>query len=89
MVDVKQYPFIEGKNISLCAANIENISLYASWNNNPDVRQYARNLFPKIPAEYKKYMEDGQDRTPSEIGFEVWHKGHSKPIGFINFNYIN
>ena len=56
MADVKNYPFIEGKNLSLCAANIENINLYASWDNHPDVRKYARNLFPKVAEEYKKYM---------------------------------
>ncbi|MFW9929751.1 MAG: GNAT family N-acetyltransferase [Candidatus Thorarchaeota archaeon] len=89
MVDVKHYTFIEGKNLSLCAANIDNINLYASWDNNPDVRKYTHNLFPKTSAEHKKYMESGQDRTPREIGFEVWHKGDDKPIGFIRFNYID
>jgi ribosomal-protein-alanine N-acetyltransferase len=89
MSNIKKYPFIEGKNLSLCAANIENINLYASWDNHPDVRRHARNLFPKTSAEYKKYMEGGQDRTPRDIGFEVWHNADNKPIGFIGFNFIN
>ena len=88
MADVKNYPFIEGKNLSLCAANIENINLYASWDNHPDVRKYARNLFPKTSAEYKKYMEN-EKIGYENIGFEVWHNADNKPIGFIGFNYIN
>jgi [ribosomal protein S5]-alanine N-acetyltransferase len=89
MSDVKMYPFIEGKNLSLCAANIDNIKLYASWENHPDVRKYARNVFPKTPEDFKKYMEGSQDRTPREIGFEIWHNTDNKPIGFIGFNFIN
>ena len=88
MSNVKKYPFIEGKNLSLCAANIENINLYASWDNHPDVRKYARNLFPKTSAEYKKYMEN-EKIGYENIGFEVWHNADNKPIGFIGFNYIN
>ena len=54
MSEVKTYPFIEGKNLTLCALNIDNIKLYASWDNNPEARKYARVLFPKTPEEYKK-----------------------------------
>lgn len=89
MSEVKVYPFIEGKNLSLCATNIDNIKLYASWDNNPEVRKYARTLFPKTPEDYKKYMEKGQEGVPREIGFEVWHNKDKKPIGFIGFNFIH
>jgi ribosomal-protein-alanine N-acetyltransferase len=88
MSEIKVFPFIEGTNISLCAPNIENVKLYASWDNHPDVRKYSRNLFPVNPEDNKKYIEKGQDRIPSEIGFEIWHNEDKKPIGFVGFNYI-
>jgi len=87
--EVKNYPFIQGKNLSLCAVNIDNIKLYASWDNNPEARKYARILFPKTPEEYKKYMEKSQEGVPREIGFELWHNEDKKPIGFVGFNFIH
>ena len=89
MSEVKTYPFIEGKNLSLCALNIDNVKLYASWDNNPEARKYARVLFPKTPEEYKKYMEKSQDSVPRELGFELWHNKDNKPIGFVGLNYIH
>lgn len=46
-------------------------------------------MFPATPESFKKFLEEGQGRTPREIGFEIWHKTDNKPIGFIGFNFIN
>ena len=89
ITEVKQYPFIEGKNLTLCAPNKDNLNLYASWDNHPDARKYARNVFPTTAGDLKKYLERGQERAPREIGFEIWHKADCKPIGFIGFNFVN
>ncbi len=89
MSDVKLYPFIEGKNLSLCALNLDNIKLYASWENNPEVRKYGRNLFPILAEDFKKAFEESQGRIPREIGLEVWHNADKKPIGYVGFNFIS
>ena len=52
-------PFIEGENISLCAINLDHISLYVAWMNNPKIRKYMRYNIPKTIEEVKKNLNQG------------------------------
>ena len=66
--------FIGGENIDLVPLNIENIKLYAKWENSPDVRIYSRNILPRTLEEMKKYLEPSDKRPKNEVSFEIRHK---------------
>jgi ribosomal-protein-alanine N-acetyltransferase len=78
----KLLPFIEGENISLCAANEDHINLYAAWMNNPQTRKYARYEMPQTIEEIKKQFEPKKETVKNDIFFEIWHKKDKKPIGY-------
>jgi diamine N-acetyltransferase len=80
--------FIEGKTISLCAANIDNINLYTSWMNNPKTRKYARFNVPQTIEEVKKQFEPKREAVKEEIFFEIWHKKDKKAVGYAGFLWI-
>ena len=85
--------FIEGETIDLVPLNVENIKLYAKWENNPKVRIYARNIIPRTIEDMKKYLEPSERqsrRSPkNEVSFEIWHKKDKKIIGFGEVSDIN
>ena len=85
--------FIEGETIDLIPLNIENIKLYAKWENNPKVRIYSRNIIPRTLEDMKKHLEPSERhsrRTPkNEVSFEIWHKKDKKTIGFGGVSDIN
>ncbi|MHA1191859.1 MAG: GNAT family N-acetyltransferase [Promethearchaeota archaeon] len=90
MENEKVRTFITGKNVDLLPGNnLENINLYAKWDNDQETRHYSRNTFPRTPEEYKKWIEEEKTGTPREIYFEIWHKADKKIIGFVSFNHIN
>jgi RimJ/RimL family protein N-acetyltransferase len=84
------FPFIEGKTIDLVAGNSKWANLVCKWMNDPKVRHYSRNMWPKTLEEVKKWFEPTPDRQMREfIVFTVYHKHAKRPIGSIGFNHIN
>ena len=70
MENEKVRTFITGKNVDLLPGNnLENINLYAKWDNDQETRHYARNVFPTTPEEYKN----------SRVGW-----GHSSYVDAVN-----
>ncbi len=84
------FPFIEGRTIDLVAGNSKWANLVCKWMNDPKVRHYSRNMWPKTLEEVKKWFEPTPDRQMREfIVFTVYHKHAKRPIGSIGFNHIN
>ena len=77
------FPFVEGKNVSLCPLNMDHINLYTKWVNNPQIRKYERNRFPQTVEEVRKSFEPKNDEVKEELFFEIWHNNDKKPIGYI------
>jgi RimJ/RimL family protein N-acetyltransferase len=89
MNDSQVAVFIEGVSIDLVPLNKEHINLYVKWENDPEVRIYARNIIPKTAEDMKKLLEPSEDNIKTEINFEVWHKKDRKPLGFGEVANIN
>jgi len=88
--DLEVFPFIEGDRIDLVADNSKWAELHCKWNNNPTVRRYARNMWPKTLEEIKKWYEPPADRHTREfVVFIIYHKGDKRPIGIVGFGRIN
>ncbi len=84
------FPFIEGRTIDLVAGNSKWANLVCKWMNDPKVRHYSRNMWPKTLEEVKKWFEPTPDRQMREfIVFTVYHKEAKRPIGSIGFNQTN
>jgi len=83
------FTFIEGETIDFLPLKIENVNLYARWENNPKVRLYSRNILPRTVEEMKKYLEPSDKRPKNEVSFEIWHKKDKKIIGFGEVSDIN
>ena len=84
------FPFIEGEAIDLVAGNSKWANLNCKWMNNPKVRHYSRNIWPKTLEDVKKWFEPLPDRQMREyIVFIVYHKHTKRPIGSIGFNRID
>ncbi len=81
-------PFIEGDIISLCAMNLDRISLYVAWMNNPKIRKYAGYNMPQTIEDVKKKFEPKKEAVKEEIFFEIWQKEDKKPIGYGGFLWI-
>ena len=76
------FPFITGEIIDLFPLNPEHVSLYSKWENNPQVRKYARTAIPITIEESKKYIERSDNKARRIVMFEIWHKEDKKPIGY-------
>ena len=88
--EVKVFPFITGERIDLVPENTKWIDLYCKWKNDPEVRRYSRNAWPRTIEEIKKRSEPvprGQMRE--SIDFTIYHKSDKRPIGIIGFGHIN
>lgn len=87
---IEVFPFIEGERIDLVAQNSKWIPLYCKWNNNPQVRHYARHTMPSTPEQIKKWFEPSPGRGLKEfIFFTIYHKEDKCPIGSIGFFSID
>ena len=84
------FPFIEGDRIDLVAQSSKWVNLFCKWNNNPTVRMYARNMWPKTIEEVKKWFEPPAERhTRDFVIFIIYHKADKRPIGNVGFGRIN
>ncbi|TES96353.1 MAG: N-acetyltransferase [Promethearchaeota archaeon] len=100
MTDVKEnkedemevFPFIEGETIDLVAGNSKWVPLVCKWQNDPRVRKYARNMWPRSLDDVKKRFEtvpDGHGHIRDHVGFIIYHKRDKRPIGEIGLNRID
>ncbi len=88
--EIEVFPFIEGETIDLVAFNSKWADLYCKWQNDPNVRRYARNMWPHTIEDVKKWFEPSPDRHTREfIVFTIYHKGDKRPIGSVGFSRIN
>jgi RimJ/RimL family protein N-acetyltransferase len=86
----KVFPFIQGERIDLVAQLSEWAEIYAKWQNDPRVRQYARHEFPIALEDVKKWFENPPEHGVREfIVFVIYHKKDKRPIGDIGLNHIN
>ena len=81
--------FIEGDKIDLVPLNSDHINLYVKWQNNPEVRKYARNEFPSTIEMFKKLFEPHGRIVTNNVRFEIWHKEDQKAIGLAEINNIH
>ena len=87
---VEVYPFIEGERIDLVAGNSKWAKLSCKWNNAPNVRRYARNMWPLTLEEVKKWFDPPAERHIQEfVVFTIYHKADKRPIGSVGFGRIN
>ena len=82
MTTPKLFPFIMGEIIDLFPLNPDHVSLYSKWENDPQVRKYARTAIPITIEESKKYIERSDSHSKKVVMFEIWHKKDEKPIGY-------
>ena len=90
--EIEVFPFIEGKIIDLVAQNSKWAELICKWRNDPKVRQYSRNAWPRSLDDVKKRFEpipDGDRHTRDFVGFIIYHKRDKRPIGDIGLNRID
>ena len=89
---IEVFPFIEGKIIDLVAYNSKWAELKCKWRNDPKVRQYSRNIWPRSLDDVKKRSEivpDGHRHTRDYVNFIIYHKRDKCPIGDIGLNRID
>jgi RimJ/RimL family protein N-acetyltransferase len=87
---IEVFPFIKGDTIDLVVDNSKWVDLRTKWDNDPEVRRYARNTWPHTIEELKKWSEPvprGQIRE--FINLIIYHKRDKRPIGTIGFGHID
>lgn len=88
MSKVNDPSFIEGDKINLVPLNSDHIKLYVKWQNQPDVRRYARNEFPITIEMFKKLFEPKGRTIEDKVQFEIFHRGDNKAIGLAELSNI-
>ncbi len=87
------FPFIEGERIDLVAQSSKWINLHSKWNNDPQVRHYARTIMPHTLEDIKKWFEPSPQRGARDaVFFTIYHKKDKRPIGtiaFVRIDWIN
>jgi len=87
---IEVYPFIEGERLDLVAGNSKWSNLICKWMNNPKVRHYSRNIWPRTLEDIKKRYEHSPDRhIRDNANFMIYHKQVEQPIGIVGLDEIN
>ena len=86
MASSQEFGFLTGQKVNLVPLNSNHLALYLKWNNDSRVRKYLGNSIP-ITSEYLNQKICHPE--PNYIGFEIFHKKDSKPIGLVHLNGIN
>jgi len=87
---IEVFPFIKGEIIDLVAETSKWANLICKWMNNPKVRHYSRNIWPRTLEEIKKKYENSPDRhTRNNVNFIIYHKQVERPIGIVGLDEIN
>lgn len=87
---IEVFPFIKGDTIDLVAENSKWVDLFCKWNNDPEVRRYSRNAWPRTMEEIKKWSEPSPRGQMKEfIDLTIYHKADKRPIGLIGFGHID
>ncbi|MHA1106885.1 MAG: GNAT family N-acetyltransferase [Promethearchaeota archaeon] len=87
---IEVYPFIEGERIDLVAVNSKWSNLICKWMNNPKVRHYSRNIWPKTLEEIKKRYEHTPDsHIRDNSTFMIYLKQVERPIGIVGLDEID
>jgi RimJ/RimL family protein N-acetyltransferase len=88
--EVVVLPFIEGERIDLVVQNSKWVNLYCKWQNDPEVRRYARTALPESLEDVKKWFEPPPERgARNHIFLTIYHKINKCPIGTIALVGIN
>ena len=88
--EIEVFPFIEGKIIDLVAYNSKWAELKCKWRNDPKVRQYSRNIWPRSLDDVKKRSENVPDKhIRDKVDFIIYHKHDKCPIGNIGLSRID
>ena len=85
------FVFLEGENIDLVVPHSKWVNLTCKWINNPRVRHYSRNPWPRSPEDVKKWFEPPSidDGVRDHIVLNIYHKKDKKPIGTVGLGRIN
>ena len=92
--EIEVFPFIEGETIDLVVQSSKWAALRCKWKNDPKIRQYSRNMWPRSLDDMKKRLEavpdgHGHGHIRDYVGFVMYHKRDKRPIGEIGLNRID
>jgi ribosomal-protein-alanine N-acetyltransferase len=88
MSKVNDKAFIKGDQIDLVPLDSDHIKLYVKWQNDPEIRKYARNEFPTTIELFKKLFEPKGWSNENNVHFEIFHRDDNKAIGLAEINNI-
>jgi RimJ/RimL family protein N-acetyltransferase len=85
------FVFLEGENIDLVVPHSKWVNLTCKWINNPRVRHYSRNPWPRSLEDIKKWFEppSTDNGVRENIVLNIYHKKDKKPIGTVGLSRIN
>ena len=85
------FVFLEGKNIDLVAEHSKWAELACKWINDPRVRHYSRNPWPRSLEAIKKRFEPPSTKSNvrQHVILIIYHKTDKKPIGTVGLEDIN
>ena len=88
--EIEVHPFLRGDRIDLVTQESKWVDLFCKWHNIPEVRHYARHIFPTTLDQVKKWFEPQKEEGMRDfIVFTIYHKEDKVPIGQAGFSQIN
>ncbi|MFX0211564.1 MAG: GNAT family N-acetyltransferase, partial [Candidatus Hodarchaeota archaeon] len=88
--DNNVFPFIEGEMIDLVVPDLKWVELACRWENDPEVRHYARIAWPVTIEQIKKRFEPvAEEGIKDRVAFMIYHKQDKRPIGDLGFKNID
>lgn len=83
----KTVVFLRGKKTTLRPVSEEDIPLFVSWVNDPEVRQFVSNRFPCTEGFEKKWVENLGQKQDKDVVLVIEVSG--KPIGLMGIHKID